>query len=695
MATLTRNPTSDIAVSGDWTGTAGSRYTLVDDYPSQDTLDQLTHGTTAGQILFGYDSVSIGTDNAIESVKINYYDREASNGPNNAAAALRIGGVDYSAATHQVSTTTTLRTDTFTTNPRTGVAWTVADVNGTGSNNLSAFGLVSTDANPAVSFTSIQMEVTYFTAYRMTADVVSFAWTRNNADFRYFKMTADTGYVNVSGTQGYLLDSFSGAQAAFSLRKLRNGYTGACIRVQRSSDNTEEDIGFGSDGFLNETALTTFVGSSTGRVVTWYDQSTNGWNAVTSGLAPIITNTSGVIYKINSKPAVLFNGASVGGFTPCLSLSSGDSSHLNIYRNVGYAHMFSVWASSTTTDAIRVVFVAENNASQARARIGHNSGARESVNGRRVDGSNTAFVSASGAPTTDQFIVSGLLNYADATAFLYRNNSLVASSLAFQTAGNTSDTASSAVRIGRLGTTTVSPWNGYIQEIVAYNTDQQAVRFGIENNANADWSTYSTSPTATLGYNRTITADPGTFTLTGVDVTLTVAAGTNYSITADVGTFTLTGEDAALQYARIFSADTVSYSLTGIDANFIRVYQFPVDVTTYTLAGQDVTLVKEEAMTMFASHGDFVVTANDANLIYPRSMTADAVSFTLTGQDAGVVVARQLSADLATYAFTGQDAIVRRGYPLTAGAGTFTVTTYEAQFVLVRANKGNLIAFFL
>ena len=697
MATLTRNPTSDVTSSGAWSGTAGSRYTLVNDYPSQDTLDQLTHGTAAGAILFGYDTISIGTDNAISAVRIYYYDREASTGANNISSRLRIGGTDYDAATHNPTTTTTLQTDVYTTNPRTGVAWTVDDVNGVGSNALTAFGLRSGDANPNISITSIQMEVTYFAAYRMTADRGTFTLTGVANNFIYYKMPADAGRYGVSGKSANALDAYPGAVAAFSLRKLRSGYTGNCIRVQRSSDNTEQNIGFGSDGFLDESALTSFVGSGTGLVVTWYDQSTNGYDAIGATQFPRIVN-AGTTDLSNGRVAIFFSGVSVLSTTPGLALSSVDETdaHLNIFRNVGYAHTFAVARSTVTTSGLRAIFNANvaSNSLFSRARVGHVTSAAEGVGGRRLDADGLVNVSKSGTPSTDQYVWSGLITYADAAAGLWLNGSSVASSTSFQTAGNTSNTPSQSVTIGRQALSG-TPWVGYIQEIIVYNTDQRQNRVALETHLNADWAVYADASTATLSYGRTMTADAGTFTLTGVDVTLTVTAGNNYSMTADVGTFTLTGEDAALQYARIFTADTVSYSLTGIDTNFIRTYQFSVDVTTYTLAGQDVTLVKEEAMTIFASHGDFVVTANDANLIYPRSMTADTVSFTLTGQDAGLAVARQLSADLATYAFTGQDAIVRRGYPLTTGAGTFTVTTYEAQFVLVRANKGNLIAFFL
>lgn len=77
-----------------------------------------------------------------------------------------------------------------------------------------------------------------------------------------------------------LLDvpDLSGALCAVSIRRLRDGYSGACMRVRRSSDNAEQDIGF-SGNYCDESAITSFVGSANGFVVKWYDQSGNGNDA--------------------------------------------------------------------------------------------------------------------------------------------------------------------------------------------------------------------------------------------------------------------------------------------------------------------------------------------------------------------------------------------------------------------------------
>jgi len=118
------------------------------------------------------------------------------------------------------------------------------------------------------------------------------------------------------------LDLYPSATLAVSLRKLTLNYSGSCIRVRRSSDNTEQDIGF-VNNYLDTASMKTFVGANNGFVVTWYDQSGSGNNATqaTAVTQPKII-TSGVINRqdgiacINTATSlylatssVVFNGA--------------------------------------------------------------------------------------------------------------------------------------------------------------------------------------------------------------------------------------------------------------------------------------------------------------------------------------------------------------------------------------------------
>lgn len=108
----------------------------------------------------------------------------------------------------------------------------------------------------------------------------------------------------------FILDTIPGAVRAYGLRKLRSAYAGAAIRVVRSSDSTEMDIGFTSGGELDTATLLSFAGSGSAVVKTWYDQSGSAKDATDVGTAarrPRIVN-AGVIDKIGSAPALFFTG---------------------------------------------------------------------------------------------------------------------------------------------------------------------------------------------------------------------------------------------------------------------------------------------------------------------------------------------------------------------------------------------------
>jgi hypothetical protein len=114
--------------------------------------------------------------------------------------------------------------------------------------------------------------------------------------------------VVLGGFKGVLDLIFAIASVAYGLRRLSRFWTGAAIRVMRTSDNSELDIGFiGED--LDVVTLLAFVGLANGEVVIWYDQSGNGRHAVstTAGLRPRIV-VNGVLQTQNGKPEIRFDG---------------------------------------------------------------------------------------------------------------------------------------------------------------------------------------------------------------------------------------------------------------------------------------------------------------------------------------------------------------------------------------------------
>jgi hypothetical protein len=123
----------------------------------------------------------------------------------------------------------------------------------------------------------------------------------------------------------FFSDLFVMPDAAYSLRKLTPNAIN-CIRVRRSNDNAEQDIGFINskpNAPLNTGQLLQFVGANNGFITTWYDQSTNVRNGTqtTGANQPRIVN-GGVIDTSGGLPAFLWtNGSGQRLINSAISLS--------------------------------------------------------------------------------------------------------------------------------------------------------------------------------------------------------------------------------------------------------------------------------------------------------------------------------------------------------------------------------------
>ena len=110
-----------------------------------------------------------------------------------------------------------------------------------------------------------------------------------------------TTFRNFGGSIPYLLDTYTGATAAYSLRQLSSATTNV-VRVRRSSDNTEQNF---TANQITDGTLTSFCGAGNGFVTTWYDQSGNNRNAIQTTLLnqpQIVIN--GNVFLENGKPAI-------------------------------------------------------------------------------------------------------------------------------------------------------------------------------------------------------------------------------------------------------------------------------------------------------------------------------------------------------------------------------------------------------
>lgn len=105
-----------------------------------------------------------------------------------------------------------------------------------------------------------------------------------------------------------ILEVVPGAEAAYSLRQLHDGYAGYAIEV-RSSGGGTANIGFDANGRLDTAALLSAVGAGNdGFVIRWYDQVGSAHVAQnTANLQPqIVANGAVVTDSVNGLPAIRF-----------------------------------------------------------------------------------------------------------------------------------------------------------------------------------------------------------------------------------------------------------------------------------------------------------------------------------------------------------------------------------------------------
>lgn len=115
-----------------------------------------------------------------------------------------------------------------------------------------------------------------------------------------FRQGINKGWVYIVTELGLTCSS------AYSVRKIVSGYSGSCIRVRRSFDNVEQDIGF-VNNLLDTASLLSFIGVNSGYIAKWYDQSGNARDAVqsTTSAQPRIVN-AGTLETNNNRPSIRF-----------------------------------------------------------------------------------------------------------------------------------------------------------------------------------------------------------------------------------------------------------------------------------------------------------------------------------------------------------------------------------------------------
>jgi hypothetical protein len=273
---------------------------------------------------------------------------------------------------------------------------------------------------------------------------------------------ASHGIISSSGASTpLLLDTYSGATAAYSLRKLSTSYTGHAIRVRRSSDNTSQDIGF-VNGELDTTSISSFVGANDGFVSIWYDQSGNGNDAAqtTAGYQPQIVS-AGAVLLINNKPSIKLDGVDDE-----FVLNSSISSDVSTYQSF-------VGKRASSGDRL---YALSNNAGN-----GYIFGLWNTNNYVLQGKTNFYQISSSTDTTTSQLLLTGKVS--SGIMSMFKNGNIIPST---QSAATISPFINS---IGKY-LSSLYPTKCSLQEIVFYNNDQTSNQTGIESNINSFYTIY-------------------------------------------------------------------------------------------------------------------------------------------------------------------------------------------------------------
>lgn len=303
--------------------------------------------------------------------------------------------------------------------------------------------------------------------------------TNNTLYYYRVKALAAAGYQE-SGWGTASITTFTGtnlldgtnAAAAYSVsRKLRSTWSGSCIRVRRSSDSTEQDIGFSGNN-LDTAALIAFAGSGDATVVSIYDQTGNSRHGTVAAPtnAPKIV-VAGSLLTEGSKPCMEFDGTDDYFDVPDFNLGST-------------FFIFSV-AGKVTTNAANAIFArGTTGGGYSRDVMLFLDTTTDLLNTQRIDGSNVRMADKAANLAAMQ-LHAGSLHADELTASV--NNS----------AGTpTSSTISGSIgpqcSIGAIGdgATMKAFFKGRIQELVVYTTNQSSNLTTISNNINTHYTLY-------------------------------------------------------------------------------------------------------------------------------------------------------------------------------------------------------------
>ena len=258
---------------------------------------------------------------------------------------------------------------------------------------------------------------------------------------------------NIPTPYTYLVDAYSPI-VAYSFWKLNSTST-VCLRVRRSNDNAEQDIGFDGN-YLDVASMLSFVGANDGFIVKWRNQGTGG------GTFPAVQNTASSQFRIVSAGV-----ADLGA----VNLSNDSMITTNgILHTLELSSFFVFTRPSTGVNTIGLASTTVNR----HPFVWNTSNGIQSALG-------TLAAHATGQTQTGNFLATTIRNLSSDVNMWLNQAALTTQSVPF--------VSQTSTQIGRNGVT-FNGANTVLKEILFFQTDQTANRLAIEANINSRHNVY-------------------------------------------------------------------------------------------------------------------------------------------------------------------------------------------------------------
>jgi len=259
----------------------------------------------------------------------------------------------------------------------------------------------------------------------------------------------------VASAFSFLLDDYGGAAAAYSLRLLREEYQGSAIQVRRASDNQETSIGF-VDNDLDIETLEEFASGTKAFVTIWRDQSGNGNDIEISSASqqPQIVDGGSTITDGGKASMAIDETYSRGLEIPITASSRQDFFQVHKTNDTG----FIIFKDSASTS--RFVWANQDGSTSTTFYLNY--------------GTPSLFVNGTSQNPENRDALHSLLS---------TNNQVLVSSI-----GGDSSEFTGNIKWGYYSSAFI--YDGNLQEIIFYNSDQSSNRTGIETNINDHYSIY-------------------------------------------------------------------------------------------------------------------------------------------------------------------------------------------------------------